>query len=82
MRRCQRTDDASSASSPGLGRRFPEGARGRKTIGLRAEGLMDKFRKANPVSRGRGEGGVIVTSRAASDRLLPLERGVFWREWC
>lgn len=58
MRRCQRIDEASSGSSPGLGGRFPEGARGagggRKTIGLRAEALMDKFRKANPVSEERG----------------------------
>lgn len=51
MRRCQRIDETSSGSSPGLGGRFPEGG-GRRTVGLRAEALMAEFRKANSVSEG------------------------------
>ncbi|CAM9270672.1 unnamed protein product [Ectocarpus sp. 12 AP-2014] len=49
MRRCQRIEDASPRGSTDLlGTADGRAGGGRKTIGLRAEALMDRFRKANP----------------------------------
>lgn len=94
MRRCQRIDDTSSRSSPGLGGAVPEGLRGagagRKTVGLRAEALMDKFRKANPVSERKGvtyeevpwclgQPNVLRSWRGAPWRDVEAAAGVYWK---
>lgn len=54
IRRCQRFySEEEGAGSPTAFRRNASGSgalRGRKTVGLRAEALLDQFQRENPVS--------------------------------